>query len=290
MLRFIRAMKHFFFLIAPCIGICIQVHAQYYYQDVCNARNTMEEHRQYRQLGVHTVHIRSFDYSHSLNKDFHCTRDLSADFRQVTTRTSSLQTGKSVIITDYDAAGRIVSTLDSTQASVNTTRYYYDSLETTRIDSLLFDSYANNDADTFRYREKRIYRYDTSGHLTAILREKNGTPYSTVSVETDSAGNVTGEVEKGKYDSTPPVHYKYNAAGQITDIFHYNKATGKLNPDYLFDYDPSGRLLEKTVVTMNIKSYLLWKYSYNDKGLIASEACYGKKHALQGTMEFQYTY
>lgn len=268
----------------------LSAHAQYYYQDIVNARNTMQEHERYQRLGVHHIRIRSFDYAHTLNQHFHCTRELSDDFRRVTTRTNSFQTGNSVIISDFDATGRIVATLDSSAASVNSTRYYYDSLRTTRIDSLVFSSSAIKYVDTFRYVEKHIYHYDDFGHLTKIIREKNGAPFSTISVETDSVGSVTKESEQGKSDAAPPVYYKYNADNRITDIFHYNKASQKLIPDYLFDYDHQGRLSEKTVVTMNVQGYLLWKYTYDDKGLVASEACYGKKEALQGTMEFEYTF
>lgn len=283
-------MRSAFLLAVLCLSASLGARAQYYYQDICNARNTMEEHALYKQLGVHHIRIRSFDDAHSLNQHFHCTRELSGDFRHVVTETNSFETGKSVITTDYDTDGRIVATLDSSSESVNSTRYYYDSAHAKRIDSLVFSSYATKYIDTVRYTEKHIYQYDDAGRLKEIIREKNGGPFSVISVETDSVGNVSKESEKGKNDTAPTVYYKYNENNQITDIFHYSKATGKLEPDYLFDYDPRGRLTEKTVVTMNVNSYLLWKYSYNDKGLVASEACYGKKHTLQGTMEFEYTY
>lgn len=283
-------MKSILSFVCLCLFMSVSAHAQYYYQDIDNARNTMREHAGYQRLGVHHIRIRSFDYTHTLNQNFHCTRELSDDFRRVITRTNSFQTGKSVIISDFDATGRIISTLDSSAESVNSTRYYYDSLRTGQIDSLQFSSSATKNVDTFRYAEKHIYRYDDSRLLTKIIREKNGVLYSTISVETDSLGHVIKESERGKYDAAPPVYYKYNADNQVTDIFHYNKASKKLVPDYLFDYDHQGRLSEKTVVTMNVQGYLLWKYTYDDKGLVASEACYGRKEALQDTMEFEYTF
>lgn len=283
-------MKSIFSSLLLCLAASLCAHGQYYYQDIDNARHTMEEHALYQRLQVHHVRIRSFDYNHDLNKDFHCTREMADGFRRSVTRTSSFQTGNSVIISDFDDSGRVVSTLDSSAESVNVTRYHYDSVHPERIDSLVFISSATKYVDTFRYSETHIYRYDASGRLSEIIREKNGALFSTIAVETDSAGNVTKEAEHGKYDDAPPVYYKYNARNQVTDIFHYNKATRKLEPDYLFDYDDQGRLAEKTVVTMNTGGYLLWKYHYDEKGLVASEACYGKKEALQGTMEFEYTF
>lgn len=283
-------MKSAFCFALLCCLAFTDARAQYYYQDIVNAQNTMAEHASYVSQRVRHVRIRSFDANHDLNQQFLCTRELSDDFRRVVTRTSSFETGRSAIISDFDAQGRIRSTLDSSAESVNTTTYFYDSAQTQRIDSILFVSYATKYIDTFRYDEKHIFHYDSSGRLTEIIRLKNKAPFSAITISTDSLGQVTKEAEKGKYDNAPPVYYKHNADHLLTDIFHYNAKAGKMEPDYLFDYDAKGRLSAKTVVTMNTNGYLLWQYAYDDKGLITSETCYGKKHALQGTMEFSYTY
>lgn len=270
--------------------VSLGVSAQYYYQDIYNAKSTMEEHARYVQAGVHHIRIRSFDAEHSLDQNFDCTKELSPDFREVITQTKSFQTGRSAIMSFFDDSGRITSTVDSSSLSVNITRYFYDSVRHRQIDSLVFTSFATKYIDTFKYSETHHYSYHANGSLSEMIRKKNGLPYSVISIALDSLGRVIRESERGQYDTVPTVYYKYNGMDQLTDIFHYNPGGRRMEPDYLFDYDPEHRLKEKTTVIMNNNSYLLWRYFYSDKGLISKEECYGKKHVLQGTMEFKYTY
>lgn len=262
--------------------------AQYYYQDICNARQTMQDHREYRKNGIRHIRIRSYDPDHSLNKGFHCVKKISDDFKQVRTETASFQTGNSTIISTFDDSGRIMHTVDSTSMSVNDTYYYYDPRDNRRIDSIRFYSYSVTGRDTFRFHEVHVYQYDGQGRLDKMLRRKNDKLYSEVTFRTDSLGQVISESEKGRYDTVPTKYYKYDSRGNLTDIYHYSPGRGRLEPDYLFDYDRQGRLAEKTTVTMNTNNYLLWKYFYNDKGLVSREECYGKKHALLGLLEFDY--
>jgi hypothetical protein len=269
---------------------CTSAQAQYYYQDIRNIRNTMQEHDQYSREGVRKIRIRSYDANQSLNQDFHCVKTLSDDFRHVITRTGSFQTGNSVIISSFDDSNRVIRTTDSTAMSVNDTYYYYDHDRSRQIDSIQFISYAVQNKDTFRFTETHIYQYNPDGRLLKMIRRKNNALYSEVAFTLDTSGQIIKEWEQGKYDTVPPVYYKYNATGQLTDIFHYSAARHKMMPDYLFDYDSQNRLSEKTTVTMNTNNYLLWKYFYNDKGLISQEECYGKKHALLGVLKFEYSY
>lgn len=271
-------------------GMISSVHAQYFYQDLYQTQATMDEHRQYAQQGIRRVSITSFDADQTPNQDFRCTKEIRDDFRQVITHTASPSTGSSVILTFFDDSGRVTHTVDSTSQSVNATYYYYHPQSAHQIDSLLFRSYSIHDNDTFRYQEAHLYQYDPQGKLTTMIRRKNEQPYSTVRFDTDSLGRVTKEAAIGKHDTVPPYYYKYNTAGQLTDIFHYNLARQKMEPDYLFDYDAQNRLAEKTIVSMNTNSYLLWKFSYTEDELISSEQCYGKKHALLGILRFKYAH
>ncbi|HEX5555277.1 MAG TPA: hypothetical protein VFX43_18700 [Chitinophagaceae bacterium] len=281
-------MKSVIPLVLLCFCLSVSAKAQYYFQDICNARSTMEEHHRNMSQGIHHIRIRSYDADHSMNKGFRCVKKLSGDFRHVITETGSVQTGNSVINSFFDDSGRITHTVDSTALSVNDTYYYYDHDKSRRIDSLRFYSYAAKNKDTFRFKEAHVYHYDAGGRLQKMVRRKNGKPYSVVTFDTDSAGRVIKESERGKYDTVPPKYYKYDGQGRLTDIFHYNADRQKMEPDYLFDYDEQNRLAEKTTVTMNASNYLLWKYFYDDKGLISREECYGKKHALLGELEFDY--
>lgn len=277
------------YLALLCMCIYNIAQAQYYYQDIINTENMTKEHRQYRENKISHIRIKSYDDNNEINTNFHCVKEFSDDFKRVITRTGSFETGNSVVYSDFDDQGRITRSTDSTANSVNDTRYYYDKMRPEQIDSLRFISYSIQNADTFRYNESHIYEYDSTGKPLKMIRLKNDSPFSVVTFTTNSEGSVIKESEKGRYDTVPAAYYKYNASGQPTDIFHFNADKQRMVPDFLFDYDPQNRLTEKTTVTMNRNSYLVWKFFYGDKGLVDKEACYGPKDALLGTMKFEYT-
>jgi hypothetical protein len=59
-------------------------------------------------------------------------------------------------------------------------------------------------------------------------------------------------------------------------------------PDYLFDYDKNGRVIQMTQIQPNNADYLIWKYTYNDKGLKSREQVYNKKKEYMGRIEYHY--
>lgn len=263
---------------------------QYYYQDIYNTLQTNKAHARDIRTGVRKVNIASYDAYHRIDKDFICSKTIADDYRLVITRTASAGTGNSTVVSLFDDSARIRQTTDSTANSVNRTTYYYSPLRPEQLDSLLFTSATINRKDTFRYREAHLYQYNDAGVLQKMLRKKNGQPFSTVAFQTDSSGQVIKEKETGQQASPPPTYYKYNAEGRLTDVFHYNPGSRKMEPDFLFDYDGEGRLREKTIVIVNTRDYLLWIYTYDKKGLTATETCYGKNHSLQGSLEYEYSF
>lgn len=281
------------FILLLCFG-SFSLKAQYFYNDIYRTEQTNQEYQQYQKKGIHHISIKSFDAHRTINKGFSCEKELSDDFQRSVMRSSSYHTGYSVLISFFDEQGRVIRTLDSTRMSVNKTGFYYNSEG--HIDSLIFFSYSNATPDTFlynkttfHYREKHIYHYNDEGELLKMERIKNGIPYSTVIFRTDSLGRVTKENEQGKYFNTPPYYYKYDTAGRLTDVFHFNAEKQKMIPDYLLDYDEQGRLTGRTTVMMNTRDYLLWKYFYTSDGLISKEECYGNKHQLKGILKFSYS-
>lgn len=283
-----NALKGYCFVLFCCLASSAQ--AQYYYQDIYNTQATNRDHALNTKLGVRKIDIMSYDVYHSINQDFTCTKTISDDHHQVISRTGSLTTGTSVLISTFDDQNRIIQTTDSTAESVNRTLFYYDSTHPERLDSLVFSSIAIRDKDTFQFNEQHLYHYSDSGRLEKMIRRKNGQDYSEVTFSSDSSGQIIKEQESGKYASPPPRYYKYDSGGRLTDVFHYNPNNKKMEPDFLFDYDEAGKLSEKTTVVMNTHDYLLWVYSYNGQGLIDKQTCYGKKHALQGSLEYRYTF
>ena len=82
-------------------------------------------------------------------------------------------------------------------------------------------------------------------------------------------------------------YYYYDNKNRITDIVHSNDATTKLLPDYLFEYNNAGQLVQMTNTEEGGSNYFVWKYSY-DNGLRNREKCYSKERKLMGSIEYEY--
>ena len=273
------------------LGFC-QAKGQYYYQDLHRTLQTNEDHQQYRTDGVHQINIASFDAQQQPSPGFKCIKSFSPDYRRATTTTQSFSTGKDVLISDFDQHGRVVHTVDSSVVSIAHTYIHYN--EAGHIDSMVFLSYATDKGKTdsllhfkvdYQLRETHAFTYDSSGRPTTMVRLKNGRSYATIYFATDSAGHVFKEYQK--QGQKPVYYYKYQG-DQLTDIFHYSRDQKRMIPNYLLDYDSQGRLLKKTVVLAGSSDYLVWQYSYNNKGQISQQRCFNKEGALQGRLVFRY--
>ena len=83
-------------------------------------------------------------------------------------------------------------------------------------------------------------------------------------------------------------YYYYDAKKQLTDIVRFNARLRKFFPDFIFEYDGVGRISQMTQVSMGSGSYIVWKYSFNDKGLKLEEAGFDKEKKLVGKMVYSY--
>lgn len=275
-----------FLLIPAGLIIWFSGSAQYYYQDIYSTRQTDSDLVRYRDQHIRKMELVSQEPNGEQNTDFHCEKTFSEDYGVSVTTTQSFETGLSVLTVYFTKNGHITRSVDSTASSVSTTLYEYDSLN--RITALHFRSRSGKEADIFQLDEDHLYQYDAAGHLVKMIRQENGKTSSTILFKTDPAGRPVEEQESGAQATGRNIYYKYDAAGRLTDVYRYVAARRKMLPDYIFSYDDQGRLSEMMVVSADTDDYNDWKYSYDERGLIVKEACYGKKGVLKGTIQFHY--
>jgi hypothetical protein len=81
--------------------------------------------------------------------------------------------------------------------------------------------------------------------------------------------------------------YYYDDKNRLTDIVHTNEFKEKLLPDYLFEYNASGQLVQMTSTEEGGSYYYIWKYSY-ENGLRSKEKLYSKERKLMGSISYEY--
>jgi hypothetical protein len=85
----------------------------------------------------------------------------------------------------------------------------------------------------------------------------------------------------------------------LTDIVRYNVKARRLLPDYMFEYSPDNRVIQKiTTLSTNGLPYLTWRYVYDNKGLKTKEATFFKPReassnqdqVMTGKIEYSYRF
>jgi antitoxin component YwqK of YwqJK toxin-antitoxin module len=187
----------------------------------------------------------------------------------------------------FDDQFRLISIVDSSRDIKSNTKYTYNndgnivSVVTTTNDSL-------ND---FSQSTAHYYLYNETGKPVALWRVINGTDSTEFRFKLDEKGNVTDEQLYRRGVALDLTYYYYDDRNRVTDIVRYDKRTKKLLPVFMFEYDESGRLIQKmSVLSINRPDYIIWRYIFNEKGLKTKEALFNKQKELTGRIEYAYTF
>lgn len=255
---------------------------QYYYQDIYNTQQTAATMAGFKANKVSFQHVKSLDANQETDNDFVCIRGMNPSYRQLRSVTQSRVSGRSVLISSFNNAGRLNKTVDSTDNSIGTVQYQYNAAG--RLEEI--QTLSKGREDKFRMTETRRYQYDSLGRLQKLIVKKDGLDSTVVQFKTDTAGKVTEEAAPGR----PRIYYNYDAQGRLTDVLRYHPSRKRMLPDYSFEYRADGRLAQMTVINIEKGDYLIWKYSYDEKGLPQREECYGKGQELLGMIRYTYEY
>lgn len=271
-----KAVLLFFLLLT---GYCL--HAQYYYKDIIGTKESSELIKTYQKAGVSHVSVASYDADNTRNDAFQVTQSFSKPHAVLRTTTREGDNRETVLITYADSAGHVLKTVDSSANLMSISEYSYDnagrllSIKSTSTDS------------SKRLNEMELHQWQYHNGLPVrMLRIVNGLDTTFVDFKVDG-GNVVEEwsQRRGAQDT---VYYYYNAANQLTDIVRYNKRAGRLLPEYMFEYNANGKVIQKITVPANSSAYLIWRYQYDADGLKTKEAIYDRYKTLNGKIEYQY--
>jgi len=277
--NFFRSFFIYFILI--CFG-CFPSNAQYYYKDIMGSINQNKEFSTLKNGKIKTIKITSFDDNDQPSDGFFCEKKINKTFSQSEMLSKSNITGQSLLITDYDADGKVIKTTTTTPTTTNTVEFEYD---TNGLLSLIrTNTIADGDSTGITETHEFFYK---NGSPEKMLRKKNNVLISTITFVADEKGNIIEEDPSGNSDDKK-YYYYYDDSNRLTDVVHYNVIAKRLLPDYMFEYNNGDKPSQMISVDETGRSYFIWRYAYDDKQLPEIQKCYSKEKNLLGTIQFDY--
>lgn len=271
-------------LLLPFLSFfCLHLNAQYYYKDIIGTRESAEIIRAYRNNRVQRVVVNSYDAQNTRSEDFFVEQQFSPATLVLKTITRSSGAPESVLLSFADTAGRIIKTVDSSEHLTSTTLYRYDAEGRLQTVSSTTTDAAKNLNET----EEHQWEYRNNG-VHRMLRIKNGRDTTFVTFRLDGNNNVVEELSTRRGLPADPVYYYYDGDNRLSDIVRFNNKARRLLPEYMFEYSPANKVIQKITVPANSSDYLIWRYQYDAGGLKTREAIYDKHKTLTGKIEYQY--
>ena len=260
--------------------------AQYYFNEWLGASALEQQMKEMLDQKVATVTATGFDERGARSRDFN-------EWQQVqpASRTWLIQTRNGLAITRmayrFNEAGKLVSISDTSAGITSQTQYHYDAQQRlSEVQITVTDS-----AREFNNTELHQWKYDAAGKPVIFLRIVNQQDSTEYRFTTDEKGRVSDEQLFRRNTGLDMLYYYYNSQNLVTDIVRYNKRLKKLLPDFMFEYDEQGRVIQKiATVSTRTSDYITWRYAYNAQGLKSREALFNKQKEMTGRIDYAYTY
>jgi hypothetical protein len=259
--------------------------SQYYYQDIIGTTETTATIEAYLRNKVSKVQLTSYEANGMKTEDFVVEQVYNPRNQTLQTTTRSGSTDVSVLTSFIDKNGKVIKTVDSSSSLISTTTYNYNADGT--LASLINES--TDPKKTVQVTEEHLWQYD-GGQIKSMTRIKNKKDSSFINFKMDDAGNIIEEHATRNNVKSDPVLYYYDANNNLTDIVRYNSKAKRLLPEYMFEYSPTGQVIQKITVPANSSNYLIWRYQYDINGLKVKEAIFNKDKKLTGRIDYQYVY
>lgn len=273
-------MRLFFLLSGLLMFTCS--FGQYYYNDVVVLKQTNSQYQALKTNRILLVNAKSFEGSDAPQENFVLQQKLINNWAQVITTSTAPSAVSSVSVADY-ADGFIKKSVDTGGNVQSTVMYTYGADGyVSSITTITADTFMNNSST-----EVHQWFY-SGGSPVRMLRIKDNTDTTIADFVKDEQGNIEEEHLKKRGRNVENYFYYYNNQHQLTDIVRYNSRVKKMLPDFLFEYDNSGRLAQLTQILHNAGTYLTWQYQYGENGLKQTETCYDKQKRVVGKIVYNY--
>lgn len=253
---------------------------QFYYKDLITVQETNAQWGLLKNNGVKAVKVRSFEGNNQPSEGWSVEQKITDD--RMVTITETPTNGRSELTATYNAAGRLVQTIDTSEDFHSTTTYEYDAAG--RISAISNVSRSGE----FTTTEMHKWSYDATGKPAQMLRIRNNTDTTYVTFVYESRDMPVEEHAVRKGVKEPAVYYYYNDKNQLTDIVRYNQKARRLLPTHIFAYNAQGRLAGMLLIPEGSNQYQRWYYDYDERGLKVRERVFNKEQQLMGRVELVY--
>jgi hypothetical protein len=278
----ILLMKKFLALLTGLM-IAFTGFSQHYYIDIIANQQSNNNYQLLKQSNVTLVKGISYEADNSPTENFSLQQQLSRDKRTIVTTATSSSNVTTTTVSYYEN-DRLKATSDSLNGVANRTDYEYDANgHLLKITSKSIDPEHNGTTT-----EVHQWFYKQDGMPDHMFKIKNGTDTVKVELQYDEKGNIAEERWRWKNRLTNTYYYYYNDNNQLTDIVRYNAKAKKMLPDYIFEYS-NGRVSQMMQTIAGSTNYLVWKYSYDEKGLKLKDVLYDKNKQVVGRVEYVYS-
>lgn len=272
-------MRNLFFIIFSFLTAS-PAFAQYYYNNLVRKDLIQSQLKDYKAANIKQVNMISYDDREEKMEDFTATIQLTQQYKSWKSTTQSWE-GFSMTQHQFNDAGQLIQTIDSSLNAKQVTTYFYEGNLLTRVQSKNFSR------GQLSIESNQFYSYIGSTPSSLQIIQKG---YDTLNIEfiTDESGKITEEkIRKGKL-LHQTYYYYYNTAGQLTDVVRYHAKSQQLLPDFSFEYNAEGKIASMLSTTDDKRDYQIWKYTYNEKGLKTLDVCTGKNKRIIGKVVYQY--
>lgn len=276
-------MKITAFTVLACL-IAGSACSQHYYNDLLMTSDIIKKRAFFRQAGVRSVQMTSFDNNNQPIEGFSSTQEITNNFSTFTTTTVTALAGKNETMHFFNDKGQLNRSIDTSDGNKTVIEYTYDAAS--QVSSIVSRTYSPGN---YINKEQHLWFYK-AGRPERMLKVKNDRDTTYISFVADEKGNITEEKSVHKGQEQPTVYYYYDDRNRLTDVVRYNARAKRLLPDYVFEYDAAGRISMMLVTTQGGTDYQRWYYKYDDKGLKQQDICFGRNKALIGKVEYAYKF
>lgn len=272
-----------FVLTFVCLLFLTSSYSQYYFNDIVSLQTGSDQYKALRAQKVKKIKATSFESDNTPTEGFSLEEEISMDGKKITLRTAT-SGGKSGVTTRTYELSRLKRIQSFSNNIENRTDYFYDAKGL--VQKIQFTT--TDTAMKYVSTEIHEWTYTDAGQPLSMLRIKNKTDSTSIELIKDEKGLVVEERWKKKNRRLETYYYYYDAGNHLTDIVRFNNRLRRLIPDFQYEYDANGRMSQMTQFFMSSAGYLVWKYSYNEKGLKLSEEGFDKEKKLAGRIVYNY--